>query len=154
MLVLSFSGRRFFALIIGINDFGDGEHPTIEGGVADADDIAALLTVQLSISHDCIINLRDEMATRTNIIQHILNLAKDDRITHGDPILIYFAGGGCSTGTHFCTYIPHGHRSPGITHDELYISSTRLNNLLAQLSAAKGNNIVCPSTLFLFFKFL
>ncbi|KDN46595.1 hypothetical protein RSAG8_04248, partial [Rhizoctonia solani AG-8 WAC10335] len=82
------------ALIIGINDYPNLSN--LKGAVADADEIANFLTSEseLKVPPDQIINLRNESATRQNIIDSIKGLQNNPLINREDPILIYYAGHG------------------------------------------------------------
>ncbi|KAL5639795.1 hypothetical protein ACGC1H_006391 [Rhizoctonia solani] len=85
---------KLHALVIGINAYPNISK--LQGAVADADEIAHFLTSEsgLKVPPNQIINLRDETATRQNIIDSIKSLQINPSIDHGDPILIYYAGHG------------------------------------------------------------
>src|SRR5262245_32971361 len=149
---LSGSAPTFFALIIG----ADQSDTDTSGSVADARDIAAFLTQYLGISDDNIVILLNDMATRANIINQILSLTTDSRISWNDPILIYYAGNTSivrapegwqigSTDGRTSLLSPYD-TSPtfGLSQDSQSIPDMMLNSLLEELAAAKGNNIVRP----------
>lgn len=80
------------AVIIGINKYPSFEQKNLSGAVADANKMEAY--IRKFYPHCGINNLRDEEASREAIIKLLRSLSKDDKIKHGDPILIYFAGHG------------------------------------------------------------
>ncbi|KAF8607151.1 hypothetical protein BDV93DRAFT_552894 [Ceratobasidium sp. AG-I] len=86
------SDSDLFALAISIN-----EHTKITrltGAAADAGEVSDLLTINLKVPGDHIINLRDEEASREEIIWALCSLKNNQRIHEGDPILVYYAGHG------------------------------------------------------------
>ncbi|KAF8752389.1 Caspase domain [Rhizoctonia solani] len=88
------SEPKLYALVIGINNY---KHITpLDGAASDADEIFKFLTFDLKVPPNHIINLRNEQASRVNIIQGFRSLVHDPRIKNGDPILIFYAGHGGS----------------------------------------------------------
>jgi uncharacterized caspase-like protein len=88
----STSDSRPYALLIGIDDYP--KLTKLKGAVADANDMESFLISNLNVPIDRIINLRNDTASRTRIIQAFQELQDDPRIKRGDPILIYYAGHG------------------------------------------------------------
>ncbi|KAG8695573.1 hypothetical protein FRC09_009072 [Ceratobasidium sp. 395] len=88
------SSSNLYALIIGINVYRNESLRRLAGAVPDADSIKDFISTDLKVPDDHIINLRDEQATREEIIQAFGRLRDNTRIHKGDPILIYYAGHG------------------------------------------------------------
>ncbi|RXW20808.1 hypothetical protein EST38_g5036 [Candolleomyces aberdarensis] len=86
------SDYQLWALIIGINEYAN-KRP-LSGAVADANAMKEYLETSLKVPKDHIVNLRDQAATRRNIISAFEGLRDNDRIKKHDPILIYYAGHG------------------------------------------------------------
>jgi uncharacterized caspase-like protein len=121
----------------------------LAGCVADVNDWLLFLQENLRISSDCIVTLFNAEATRDNIVSKLRDLAEDEKINPGDPILIFFAGHGAvapipegwhAGGSHVQMLIPHdfdptGRDGPGL-HDYTF------NFLLRDIADKKGNNIV------------
>jgi hypothetical protein len=145
---------QLFALIIGINKYKTVKRPflNLKGAVPDADLVQSYLQKHLGVPNSQIRNLRDSEATRAAILHEINALTTDDRIQHGDPILLFFAGHGSTAPT------PKGWESGGPTiqlilpHDYLCenengqkvlgIPDRTLCVLLERLASAKGDNLV------------
>ncbi|KAG8721139.1 hypothetical protein FRC08_015437, partial [Ceratobasidium sp. 394] len=83
---------KFFALIIGINDYP--EIKPLKGAVPDAQAMAEYLREYLDIPNDHITEIYNEHATRAGIIQAFHYLRDDERIGKDDAILIFYAGHG------------------------------------------------------------
>jgi hypothetical protein len=83
---------QLWALVIGINTYSNKQR--LNGAVADANAITQYLETTLKVPNNHIVNLRDEGATRSNIISAFEGLRDNDGIEKGDPILIYYAGHG------------------------------------------------------------
>ncbi|KAG6915810.1 hypothetical protein DXG01_009684 [Tephrocybe rancida] len=86
-----------FAVIIAIDKYTDHGITDLRGAVKDANAFEKLLTSKLGVSKDRIINLRDEAATREEILKALRSLAHHSAISSEDPILIYFSGHGSQT---------------------------------------------------------
>ncbi|KAH6910781.1 hypothetical protein BKA70DRAFT_1424439 [Coprinopsis sp. MPI-PUGE-AT-0042] len=90
---------NIYALILGINRYQANDWDDLHAAVPDANSFEQFLVDKLNVPRSQIINLRDEKASRENI----LNAFTDDllRITSDgvkDPaIIIYYAGHGAST---------------------------------------------------------
>ncbi|KAH7337586.1 caspase domain-containing protein [Rhizoctonia solani] len=141
-----------YALVIGINDYPN--ITPLRGAVNDADEMFNFLISDLKVPPDHIINLRNESASRANIIKGFRDLRNDPRIKKGDPILVYFAGHG---GSHqpskqlqraygpskIQVIFPHDYRvqPPGATEPINCIPDKTFSILLNNLSAAKGDNL-------------
>ena len=156
IIISPFSSQssRLFALIIGINKYKTVKQPflNLKGAVSDADLVQSYLQRHLGVPNSQIRNLRDSEATRAAILHELNALTTDDRIQHGDPILVFYAGHGSTAPT------PKGWESGGPTiqlllpHDYLCekengqkihgIPDRTLGVLLERLASAKGDNIV------------
>ncbi|VDC06750.1 unnamed protein product [Peniophora sp. CBMAI 1063] len=84
------------ALVIGIDTYKSDAIENLRGAVSDADAVDEYLRSDLSVPKKQIVNLRNEQATREAIISNIKALRTREGIHRGDPILIYFAGHGCT----------------------------------------------------------
>ncbi|KAI0313035.1 hypothetical protein OF83DRAFT_1176058 [Amylostereum chailletii] len=140
-----------FALVIGIDRYKHDSIGNLQGSVADADDVVNFLTDILRVPHERIQNLRNEEATREQIIGHIRGLATNRKIKDGDPILIYYAGHGgeakppagwTSGGGKIQMILPHDF-IPHTNTDESSqgILDVTLSALLTRLAGVKGDNI-------------
>ncbi|QRV84736.1 ICE-like protease (caspase) p20 domain protein [Ceratobasidium sp. AG-Ba] len=83
---------NMFALIIGVNAYA--KLRPLSGAVADANALEQLLTDELGVPSTQILNLRNDSASRSAIIEAFQSLQTDNRIRKDDPILIFFAGHG------------------------------------------------------------
>ncbi|KAK0187415.1 peptidase C14, caspase domain-containing protein [Armillaria mellea] len=164
---------RFWAVLIGIDAYPG--HP-LYGCVSDARAMKNYLIKDLDVPNDhirCLLRphaLNDKnppvndptilVPTRENIINTLLKISTDDRISFGDSIIIYFSGHGASYGcqTHnadhnqncttcgidaLCpsdrnTRDPKDPMNNTIIPD---ISDRELNVIFAQICAAKGRKI-------------
>ncbi|TFK19358.1 hypothetical protein FA15DRAFT_674482 [Coprinopsis marcescibilis] len=146
------ASRRFFALVIGINEYLDPETPNLRGAVNDADRIVKFLKERLLVPTSNIENLRNSTATRNAIKTALSRLVIDTRIETNDPILIYFSGHGGSVpapagwkdwDSTVQTLVPHDYgqpdRFPGQTIQG--IPDRTLGTILKRIADAKGNNI-------------
>ncbi|CAE6387289.1 unnamed protein product [Rhizoctonia solani] len=84
--------QKLFGLIIGIDNYP--ALPSLYGAVADANAMTDFLRSDLEVPREHIVDLRNEQATRTRIIQEFQALWKHTAIEPDDPILIYYAGHG------------------------------------------------------------
>lgn len=152
-IIQSKSISKLYALTIGINTYPSLGH--LEGAAGDADEMAKFLTQDLKVPSDHIVNLRNESATRSEIIKAIQGLQGDQRIERGDPILIYYAGHGgltkasseweAKTGSNEIQVIfPWDYNMIGQNSKEKVqcIPDRTIHALLNDLAEAKGNNIV------------
>ncbi|KAI0339456.1 hypothetical protein BDW22DRAFT_1431720 [Trametopsis cervina] len=143
------------AIVIGIDKYrkpygDDIGAPDLTGAVADADHMEAFLRNMLKVPSKNIISLRNEKATRSNILSRISSLKCNSAIQRDDPILIYFAGhGGVAQPP-----VGWGDRDPEvqllIPHDFIVdlngggvpgIPDRTLGALFNQLAGVKGDNI-------------
>ncbi|EIM90781.1 uncharacterized protein STEHIDRAFT_107519 [Stereum hirsutum FP-91666 SS1] len=125
---------------------------SLRGAVADADDASKFFETRVPIKR--IRNLRDQQATRKNILKELESLATNDAIKKNDPIIIFFAGHGA------LAKLPEGWNTGGREHGRVQllcpygflpeanidmrkqgIPSLTLANVLNDISRAKGNNI-------------
>ncbi|KIJ47265.1 hypothetical protein M422DRAFT_94644, partial [Sphaerobolus stellatus SS14] len=83
---------KIFALLIGIDKYQSPSIRPLRSCVADVDDMTALLTQDLSIPLDHLHILKNEQATRSNIIDSIKAFQFGDRMKLHDQLLIYFGG--------------------------------------------------------------
>ncbi|KAG8760741.1 hypothetical protein FRC12_009510 [Ceratobasidium sp. 428] len=158
------SSSNLYALIIGINVYRNESLRRLAGAVPDADSIKDFISTDLKVPDDHIINLRDEQATREEIIHAFRRLRDDTRIHKGDPILIYYAGHGGKREAsaewkekygyeEIQVIFPYDYNSPlpGLEELENCIPDRTIGMLLNELAEAKGNNITvvfdsCHST--------
>lgn len=139
------------AVVIGINKFLFDKD--LRGAVNDANAFAKFLEEKLQVPKAHIQNLRDEQATRENIIKAFLDLRDNRDIQPQDPIVIYYAGHGSeinappgweSGGRQIQCLVPHdASDKTGINA----IPDVTVAALLNMLADAKGNNIVRLSTI-------
>ncbi|KAG8688269.1 hypothetical protein FRC11_005757, partial [Ceratobasidium sp. 423] len=126
----------------------------LRGAVNDADEISNFLTSDLGVPLNHIINLRNESASRANIIKGFRGLQNDPRINKGDPILVYYAGHGGSYEpsrrmkqaygpSNIQVIFPHDYKilPPGATEPINCIPDKTVGALLNDLSMEKGNNL-------------
>ncbi|KAG9121488.1 hypothetical protein FRC07_002546, partial [Ceratobasidium sp. 392] len=140
---------KFFALIVGINDYP--EIKPLKGAVPDAQAVAEYLREYLDIPDDHIAEIYNEKATRAGIIQAFRNLCDDERIEKDDAILIFYAGHGGEVeapegwetdGQKIQGLIPYDVRTLDITGRIVEIIPDRtVGSLLEDLAEAKGDNI-------------
>ncbi|KAK0467155.1 caspase domain-containing protein [Desarmillaria tabescens] len=106
-------GDRFWAVVIGIDNYASPKDPSLCGCVSDADSVVQHLIEKMSVPPDRIElllgrvdgtatdssskNLRERDATRANIVDTLLSLSTNSQIRDGDNVLIYFSG----HGTHY-----------------------------------------------------
>lgn len=142
-----------FALIIGINKYHSPDIRDLLGAVSDADAVCDYLQDHLGVPRSQIMNFRDSQATRTAIIHGIDALSIDDRITVGDPILVYYAGygGWADTPTgweaggtgEIQLLVPYDYSTEPETGEQKHAVPDRtLWALLSRLASKKGDNIV------------
>ncbi|KAJ1301208.1 hypothetical protein OPQ81_003618 [Rhizoctonia solani] len=152
IVVENTSKSTLYALIIGINTYPN--ITPLRGAVNDANEMSNFLTSDLQVPLDHIINLRNESASRANIIKGFRDLRDDPRIKKGDPILIYYAGHGGSQQpsktlkqaygpSKIQVIFPHDYavHPPGATEPINCIPDKTIGALLAGLSGAKGDNL-------------
>jgi hypothetical protein len=117
----------------------------LKGAVPDANAMDEYLRTSLQVLPGQIFNLRDEHATRENIIAAFYKLRDNTEIQEGDPILIYYAGHGSEISTNgkkVQTLVPveylAGQTSP--------IPDRAVASLINSISKKHGNNIVSKIT--------
>jgi len=125
------------ALLIGIDTYKYPTHRCV-GAVADADFMRDFLQNDFACHPSRITVLKDGVATRDRITEAIRNMATDEIIMAGQPILIYFSG---LTLRVFENQHERYHYFI-MTHDRKAISSHELSALLSNLMKEKGGNIV------------
>ena len=134
---------RLFALIIGINDYTKGTK--LLGACADALAIGEYLQTALGVPSNQITVLLDHDASRDAIINGLMGLRDNKEIQPGDPILIFYAGHGAEIveeGTGKVQSIISQDYDGISVHP---IPDRTIGSLLAQIHAAKGDNIVSSS---------
>ncbi|KAK0234437.1 hypothetical protein EDD85DRAFT_82937 [Armillaria nabsnona] len=141
-------GSRFWAVIIGIDKY---KHYPLKGCVSDALSIQDYINKDLGVPQDHIHLLLDESATRANIVNTLCGLYSDNRILHGDVILIYFAGNGSSypdpkdqdicpdDAIDVLCPIDRGNEVDGTVVPD--ISDQEFNSILSVISSVKGHRI-------------
>ena len=152
------SHRQFphlFALIIGINQYLHGGRNELFSNlnycVADANAMSDFLQDKLGVPTSQIRNLRNEEATRQNIIEGIKAFGTDDCIKKGtSSIFIFFAGHG-STSTRInsketyevlCPSDINQYQDPLPSSDVYGIPDYEIRSLINTIAKEKGNNIV------------
>ena len=143
---------RIFALIIGINEYESPRIQNLVGAVPDADAVQDYLQRHLDVPSNQIRNLRNSGATRAAIIGEIKAFSFNEKIKEGDPILIYYAGYGSSTGTpkgweagstgKIEFLVPYDYSSLKDDDPVHGIPDRTLGALLSHLASTKGDNIV------------
>jgi len=136
-----------FALIIGINKYTEVQQ--LAGAVADANAVQEYLESDLKVPKSQIWNLRDEEATRAEILQKLKDLQYHPHIKYGDPIVVFFAGHGSEAeapagweaeGRKIQMILPQNYSSE--EGNEVHgITDRSLGVLLSDLAKVKGNNI-------------
>ncbi|KAJ2926775.1 hypothetical protein H1R20_g10308, partial [Candolleomyces eurysporus] len=132
---------KLWALIIGINDYAD-KKLALSGAVADANAMKKYLETSLKVPESRIVNLRDQDATRSNIISAFEGLRDNDDIKKQDPILIYYAGHGTevwpkSGGKKMQTLIPVDY----VPEKIFPIPDRTVASLINGIANKRGNNI-------------
>lgn len=127
----------------------------LHGAVNDANEVTKFLE-GLGVPATHIVNLRDENATRSRIIQEIEALSKKPEINKDDPILIYYAGHGglaMANGQWAAKYgskeiqviFPYDYDQPKKAYSTERVNcipDRTIAGLLNELSSKKGDNIV------------
>ncbi|KAJ6513344.1 caspase domain-containing protein [Mycena sanguinolenta] len=144
------SSIPLFGLLIGIDQYKSGALWNLESCVEDAKSVHRWLVKDLQVPKDQLCLLLDKDATKDNIERCFsTHLIHNTKISHGDAIVIYFAGHGSTipvpanwfhrgsdsgTAEVLCSYdFGHG----GVAG----ISDRSLHAMLADLCEAKGDNI-------------
>jgi len=86
-----------WALIIGINDYKEGEIPKLKHAVNDAVGIKELLTQFQGFENEKVLTLLNSNASKDNIIESFEFLKKN--VTTEDRIVVFFAGHGITMST-------------------------------------------------------
>ncbi|SJL08996.1 uncharacterized protein ARMOST_12372 [Armillaria ostoyae] len=146
-----------FALIIGIDKYQRKDYSDLQGACSDADKFEAFLLEDLQTPKANIVSLRDGKATRSAIINELIEM-KDNTVVQQDvaAFIIYFAGYGAATTDPvgqtdgntsnkkiemLCpTDIGIVDKNNGIVNG---IPARTINQLLSELSSfVEGNNII------------
>ncbi|PVF92206.1 hypothetical protein CPB86DRAFT_744545, partial [Serendipita vermifera] len=145
------SFKSLWALIVGINKYASPSVSQLRGAVADAEAVKLYLTGDLKVPKDNIKTLKDEKATRIDIIKGIRWLIENPSIRRDDPILIFFAGHGGEgpAPVHWDArrstvqfIAPHDYLTGKGRQRVHGIPDLSIARLLTELAMAKGNNIV------------
>lgn len=153
LIPVSYSSSNIFALVMGINDYAVAGKLT--GAVPDATSMFKYLKDRLAVPEERIKTLYDAGANRAAILAAFENLAANDAIKRGDPIVIYFAGHGDERNA-------PPDWTPGVRQIQCLlpqdvdtvvngkmippIPDRTLGYLLHKIADAKGNNIVSART--------
>ncbi|KAH7921890.1 hypothetical protein BV22DRAFT_1131900 [Leucogyrophana mollusca] len=142
---------RFFALIIGINEYKSPGVKNLLGAVPDADNVKEYLEKELRVPSTQIRNLRDSEATRARILHEINAFINDKRIEKGDAIFIFYAGHGADApspprwqarGPKIQLLVPYDHECiDGNGRKVFGVPDRTLGALLTRLAIEKGDNI-------------
>ncbi|KAK0475329.1 caspase domain-containing protein [Armillaria luteobubalina] len=145
-----------FALVIGINEYKFIEpRQDLKGAVKDAENFKKYLLEDLGVAEDNIINLRDEQATRSAVIDRFRQLQGDPKIGSGKAaIIIYFAGHGAraTKPTTWTDWVSSDENIEMLCPADIGaldangkvvegIPDRTISQFLLDLSIAKGNNI-------------
>ncbi|KAF9240014.1 caspase domain-containing protein [Melanogaster broomeanus] len=145
------SQPRLFALLIGINSYVSVKFKKLSGAVGDADAMKDYLEKSLNVPSNQILYLRDQLATRSAIIEAFDSLQNDSRVKRGDPILIFYAGHGGElppsagweaggVGSKIQYIVPHDYNET--VGEEVYgIPDRTIAALIEGIAQKKGNNI-------------
>ncbi|WP_425392095.1 caspase family protein [Ekhidna sp.] len=87
---LGSSSSKYYALIIGINDYDDPEMVDLDKPLQDAEDLANILVRDYTFDEENITLLKN--ATRAQIIDELAAIRK--KVTEEDNVLIFYAGHG------------------------------------------------------------
>ncbi len=150
--------NSIFALVIGVNTYEGKKYEKFQltGAVRDADDFQRYLLDDLRVPKEHITSLRDKEATRTAIIQGFKALGSDERIVRDQAIIIiYFAGHGATADKpkEWSEWISADNKIELLCPTDMGLPARKKNviegipdrtisQLLAEISNAKGNNIV------------
>lgn len=150
------AASNIFALIIGIDKYERDEYQ-LEGAVADANEFERYVSTDMGAPEDNIISLRDEKATRSEIIGAFGKLETRKDIVQGKAIIIiYYAGHGAvakkpaqwenwhafDNNIEMLCPVDMTFRNSVKEKTVEGIPDRTISRLLLDLSAAKGNNIV------------
>jgi hypothetical protein len=119
----------------------------LRGAVPDALAFQEYLERDLAIPPENIQTLINRSATRAAIIEALVRLRDDSRISKGDPILIFYAGYGGETqssnssSTADRCIIPYDY-SENQAHEISTIGHRAIASLVSQIVETKGDNIV------------
>lgn len=146
----------FFALIIGINEYVSPAVRNLEGAVSDALAVKKYLEDDLGVPASQIRFLYNAGATRKAIIHELKDLAADQRVNRGDPILIYYAGYGSEVdapegwkagSAKIQLLIPHDFGTADSGRAVHGIPDRTIGTLLSRIAEKCGDNIVCSHEL-------
>ena len=147
---------RLFALVIGIGKYEWKEFSDLPGAVPDANEVVNWLVTDLQVPRNQVALITNEAASRTGIISALEAFCSDNRIHHGDPIFIYFAGHGSSIpspenwecggpGRKIQILVPQDYAPERGIHG---IPDHVLGWLIKRIAEKKGNNIVHNSQVY------
>ncbi|KAF8594393.1 hypothetical protein BDV93DRAFT_502052 [Ceratobasidium sp. AG-I] len=149
-MVLSTGEPYLWGVVIGIDKYQAEEYKSLNGAVADANDMAKYLQ-ELIVPEEHINVLLNSEATRAGIIGAIQALSENPLIKEQDPIVIFFAGHGCALkrpadwaigDSHIQGIVPYDTNTRGPDGELICaIPDYTINALLGQLASVKGDNI-------------
>ncbi|WP_421764970.1 caspase family protein [Ekhidna sp.] len=87
---LGSASSKYYALIIGMNDYDDPEIVDLDKPIQDAEDLARILIRDYTFEEENITLLKN--ATRADIIDELAELR--EKVTNNDNVLIFYAGHG------------------------------------------------------------
>ena len=93
---------KYYALVIGINTYKGSTWLPLFNARKDAEAIAKVL--KMKYQFDQIVEIYDQQATRSNIMQDLHNLA--EKLTEEDHLLIYFSGHGFAKSNKVGYWVP------------------------------------------------
>ena len=128
----------------------------LPGAVPDANEIFNWLVTDLHVPKNQVSLITNEAASRTGIISALEALRSDNRIHHGDPIFIYYAGHGSGIpppdhwecggpGRKVQILVPQDYEPERGIHG---IPDHVLGWLLCRIAEKKGNNVVRNSRVY------
>jgi Caspase domain len=150
---------RIFALIVAIDKYKSCEIPTLLGCENDGRSISDFLTKTLHVPSSHILILVNEAASRHAIIASFKShFIRNEEIRKGDAMIFFYAGHGSrveappgwsADNNLMETICPHDERTKdGDQNDVHGIPDRTIDGLMRSLAFHKGDNIVCPLSLF------
>ncbi|KAF8809408.1 hypothetical protein BYT27DRAFT_7187712 [Phlegmacium glaucopus] len=146
-------GPAILALVIGINKYPSSSESCLQFAVEDADTFEQFLKQRLNVPDANIISLRDEQASRAEILSGFISLRDNAKYERDEAaIIIYYAGHGAQTskpdgwqdwvtGQHIEMLCPSDIHSLNGDHVVEGIPDRTISVLLNEISDVKGNNI-------------
>ncbi|KAI0317872.1 caspase domain-containing protein [Amylostereum chailletii] len=138
------------ALLVGIDNYASRRIPNLLGAVADANAMVRYVRGELNVPASQVICLRNAQATRAAFIGALQDMASNNQIQNGDPILLYYSGHGTTAAaptkweagsTEIQLVVPYDCFMKVNGNAVSAIPDRTLSVLLQQLADAKGDNI-------------